>query len=201
MNISISKIVIVIAITLTLVGSFGNSRFFEFLYFLKISNSFGLYSFYDFHQTYFVFGEYWRLVSPTFLHFSLTHLVFNCLWIFVLGERIEKLDGLLLFTCLILIGSVISNFSQYYVSNNPLFGGLSGAVYSLLGFCYIREFIFHKTNYGLPPALYIFMLAWLLLGYTGFLEIFGFKIANTAHLAGLLVGVIIAILKGPQKAM
>ena len=43
-------------------------------------------------------NEWWRLITPMFIHFSLTHLVFNCLWIYVLGSKIEQIDGCLLYT-------------------------------------------------------------------------------------------------------
>ena len=33
------------------------------------------------------------LVTPMLIHFSFAHLVFNCLWIYVLGSKIEYNDG------------------------------------------------------------------------------------------------------------
>ena len=63
----------------------------------------------------------------------------------------------------------------------------------MLGYCYAMEFIKNKSRYLLPPAIYIFMIGWLLIGYFGILESFGFgKIANTAHLIGLISGILFA---------
>ena len=61
----------------------------------------------------------------------------------------------------------------------------------MLGYCYAMEFVKNKSRYLLPPAIYIFMFVWLLIGFTGFLDLLGFgKIANFAHLGGLLSGIL-----------
>lgn len=76
-----------------------------------------------------------------------------------------------------------------------MFGGLSGAVYGLLGYCFILELDKKRSRYNLPEALYLFMFIWLLVGFTGILNIFGFgNIANTAHLVGMIAGFIIGLI-------
>ncbi len=101
------------------------------------------------------------------IHFSPTHLIFNCLWIYILGKEIESFDGKWLFLILILITSASSNYAQYAFSGPSIFGGLSGVEYGLLGICFVQE------------------------TFTGFLDLLGFgKIANFAHLGGLISGII-----------
>tara|TARA_X000000368_G_scaffold378554_1_gene333030 strand:+ start:8005 stop:8427 length:423 start_codon:yes stop_codon:yes gene_type:complete len=130
-----------------------------------------------------------------FIHFSFAHLAFNCLWIYILGEKIEKINGTLIFLLLVLISSVVSNFSQFYWTSSNLFGGLSGVIYGLLGFCLIEEMESKYDLYGLPPALYLFMIIWLILGFMGILDLFGFgSVANFAHLGGLISGIIFAMI-------
>ena len=53
-----------------------------------------------------------------------------------------------------------------------------------------------KYNYyDLPPAIYLFMIIWLLLGFIGILDLFGFgSVANFAHLGGLISGIIFAMI-------
>jgi GlpG protein len=181
--------IIALAIFLTLFTNFGLNNFLEPLLFIKTNlNS-------SFENTYLINNEWWRLITPTFLHFSMTHLVFNCLWIYILGQRIEKLDGLSVFLFIFILTGILSNAGQFFWTQQYLFGGLSGAVYGLLGYCFIIELDGRHGRYGLPEALYLFMFIWLLVGFTGVLSFFGFgNVANTAHLIGMIAGFIIGLI-------
>ena len=190
MNINSSYFyIIALAIFITLFTNFGLNNFLEPLLFIKTNlNS-------SFENTYLINNEWWRLITPTFLHFSITHLVFNCLWIYILGSRIEKLDGLSVFLFIFILTGILSNAGQFFWTQQYLFGGLSGAVYGLLGYCFIIELDGRHGRYGLPEALYLFMFIWLLVGFTGVLSFFGFgNVANTAHLVGMIAGFIIGLI-------
>jgi len=122
-------------------------------------------------------------------------LIFNCLWIYILGSRIERLDGLSIFLFIFITTSVLSNVGQFLWTQQYLFGGLSGSVYGLLGYCFIVELDSRQVRYSLPVALYLFMFIWLLVGFTGILSFFGFgNVANTAHLVGMIAGFIIGLI-------
>ena len=155
----------------------------------------GYVSFNSFETTYMQNNEWWRLITPMFIHFSLTHLVFNCLWIYVLGSKIEQIDGHITFLNLVIFSSIISNLAQHFFGESALFGGLSGVIYGLLGYCMIIEIDTKQERYDLPPALYLFMLIWLILGFLGILNLFGFgNVANYAHLGGLISGIIFGMI-------
>lgn len=177
---------------LSFLTNFGFSNLLEPFLFLKGNE---LNSNPSFHFTYVVSQEWWRLITPTFLHFSITHLIFNCLWIYILGSRIQIIDGKVTFLTLFLISSLLSNLGQFFFAGDFLFGGLSGAIYGLLGYCFILDLDNRGQRYNLPNALYIFMFIWLLIGFTGILNIFGFgNVANIAHLVGMIAGFIIGIM-------
>ena len=191
-------IIILIASLVTFLSGFGNLisiiEPFSFLKF-EISDSYSRYiNFSTFENTYLINNEWWRLFAPIFIHFSLIHLVFNCLWIYVLGQQIEKIDGKILFITLIIFSGICGNYAQFISTGPSLFGGLSGCVYGMFGYTMITEFQKSRIIYGLPPAIYIFMIAWLVLGFIGVLSLFGLgNIANFAHLGGLIAGVIMAM--------
>ena len=161
----------------------------------EISDSYSRYiTFSTFENTYLINNEWWRLFAPIFIHFSLIHLVFNCLWVYVLGQQIEKIDGKTLFITLIIFSGICGNYAQFISTGPSLFGGLSGCVYGMFGYTMITEFQKSRIIYGLPPAIYIFMISWLVLGFIGVLSLFGLgNIANFAHLGGLIAGVIMAM--------
>ncbi|MCL6272097.1 rhomboid family intramembrane serine protease [Sansalvadorimonas sp. 2012CJ34-2] len=135
-------------------------------------------------------GEYWRLITPVFLHFGIAHLLFNALWVMDFGRRIELQHKGLFLIGLVAFTGIVSNILQYTVMDGfPRFGGMSGVIYGLLGFCWIREKEYPKA-YDVPSGIYMFMLVWLVIGFTGVLDLLGFgKVANAAHAGGLLSGV------------
>ena len=188
---------IVIAVVLSLLSNFGSLiAIIEPFTFTKISiSNQGFLSFSSAERTYLIENQWWRLITPMFLHFSFAHLAFNCLWIYVLGEKIERVDGKLIFTLIIILTGVFSNLLQYFWTSSSLFGGLSGVIYGMLGYCLVMEMESNYDKYGLPPGLYLFMIAWLILGFLGILDLFGFgSVANFAHLGGMLSGLMFAMI-------
>lgn len=135
-------------------------------------------------------GQWWRLLTPIFMHFSEMHILFNMLWVWVVGGRMEASQGSISLCGLVLFSGVLSNLCQFWVTG-PMFGGMSGVVFALLGYSWLWDRRGHMPRFGLPPALIGFVVLWLVLGFTGVLEGMGLgSIANTAHLAGLVAGLL-----------
>ncbi|RUO81163.1 rhomboid family intramembrane serine protease [Idiomarina tyrosinivorans] len=128
-------------------------------------------------------NEPWRFFTPALMHFTALHIVFNVFWWWYLGGRIERYLGTRWLAAVLLFTAVTSNLVQFY-SHGPEFGGLSGVVYGLLGFCWVYSWR-RLTPLYLPAGLIGFMIAWLVLGYTDILWV---NVANEAHLGGLLSG-------------
>ncbi len=139
-----------------------------------------------FHPTLAQFTDWqaWRYVTPAFIHFSVLHLVFNLLWWWYLGGQIEQRLGSGKLFILLIVGAALPNIAEFFASG-PRFGGLSGVVYALLGYSWLRTRLKPDCGLAMPPALMGFMLVWLVLG---FLDMLGTPTANMAHLVGLLVG-------------
>lgn len=140
-------------------------------------------------------GEWWRLVTPAFLHFGFMHIAFNLLWWWELGGLVEKEQSSWRLLALTTVIILVSNAAQF-LSYGAGFGGLSAVVYGLLGYLWLYPYVDPNATFRLRGAIVIFMLAWLALGYTGVFDaIFG-PISNDGHLAGLLVGCALGVLLG-----
>ncbi len=136
-------------------------------------------------------GQVWRLLTPDFLHFSWTHIIFNSVMLWFLGSQIEWFDGRGRLLTLFLVTSIFSNGLQYLVSG-PLFGGLSGVVYGILGYCWLSQRKLPRFQF--PSALVTFAVAWMVIGFTPFTEMLGLgRMANEAHLGGFVSGVALAL--------
>lgn len=139
-------------------------------------------------------GEVWRLVTPIFLHFSGIHIVFNVWALAAIGTLIEYRRGTLVLGVLVLLSAIASNVGQYIYLlevNRPqvLFGGMSGVVYALFGYVWMKGR--HEPEQGmiLHPSSVQTMLFWLVLCMTGLVG----NIANAAHVIGLVVGILIGL--------
>jgi len=140
-------------------------------------------------------GEIWRLVTPVFLHFGVFHVLFNSLWMWDLGRRLEFFLGRWHFLLFFVVTAIASNVAQYTWSGSSTFGGMSGVVYALVGFIAVRQRIAPHPLVAVSNALIGFMLVWLVLCMTGAVDYFiGGSVANAAHLGGLLAGAVYALL-------
>lgn len=145
-------------------------------------------------------GEIWRLYSPVLLHGGWLHIIFNMAWLWLLGRQIEERIGIFRYLVLSLIVGVISNVFQYLMSG-PAFFGYSGIVIGMVGFIWMRQKMAPWEGYPLDPNIVRFIVIYVVvllalemvtLGL-GFFHIeLGVNIANTAHIVGGLMGVLLA---------
>ncbi len=146
-------------------------------------------------------GEIWRLFTPCVLHYDLLHILFNMLWLWYLGRPIEQRIGPWRTLLLTLIAGIGSNTIQYLMSG-PFFIGYSGIVTALAGFIWMRERIAPWEGYPLNRGTILFLLFFI--GAIFVLQVVAFciqiftahnfapNIANTAHIAGALIGAALA---------
>ncbi len=131
--------------------------------------------------------QIWRWMSHALIHFSVAHVAFNMLWWWLLGGGIEKKLGSIKLVQLFIVAAVLSGAGQYWV-DGAKFGGLSGVIYALVGYSWLSGVLSPHRGVNLPLSTFIFMLVWLVLG---FVQPY-MAIANTAHLVGLITGVVLA---------
>jgi GlpG protein len=129
-------------------------------------------------------GQVWRLITPIFIHYGILHFIFNMFWIRDLGSMLEGKKGPIWLVLMVLLIAVLSNIAQFVVAG-PGAGGMSGVVYGLFGYVWMRGKYAPHEGLNLHPHTVFYMIAWFFLCFTGWVG----PIANTAHAVGLLVGV------------
>ena len=140
--------------------------------------------------------QIWRFVTPAFLHFSALHLIFNLMWWWYLAGLVERQLGTSKLLTLLLVGAVIPNLLEFLLSG-PDFGGLSAVVNTLVGYCWIIGRMKPDGEVKLQDGIFIFMVVWLAIGFSGLL---GNNLANVAHLSGLAIGLLHGWLDGRKSA-
>lgn len=129
-------------------------------------------------------GEWWRLFLPVFYHNDLLHLVFNVLMVHRLGSAIEyhfRSRYLLLQALVFGVGGVLA---EGFITRGSAMG-LSGVVYGLLGFVWVRGRLDPRSPIMPAQSVIIFMLFWMLLGFMDVVSM-----ANWAHAGGLVLGML-----------
>ena len=138
-------------------------------------------------------GEWYRLVTAIFLHFSIEHLLNNMVVLAVLGERLEKVMSrfsyLLVYFIAGIGGNLISMGIEISTGRYAVSAGASGAVFGMMGavlYIMIRN---HGKMLDLSIKRMLLMLALSI--YLGFADA---GVNSTAHLGGLACGFMAAVL-------
>lgn len=135
-------------------------------------------------------GEFWRLLTPAFIHFDPLHLLFNMLWLLDLGSMLEARLGTGRLGLKILLFGVLSNLCQFALGG-PWFNGFSGVNYGLFGYIWVRGRLDPRSGLHLQPHTVAMMIIWFALCFANVIP----NVANGAHAAGLSLGIIWAYLE------
>jgi len=139
-------------------------------------------------------GQVWRMITPIFIHFGVLHLVFNMMWTFDLGRRIEPVRGPVKMVLLVIVIAAVSCCAEaLWINNAPRshqffapFGGMSGVVAGLFGYAWMCGYFRAYEQIGVTQYETGLMLGWLVICSFGVVG----PIANAAHWGGLVVGMI-----------
>ncbi|HMD90360.1 MAG TPA: rhomboid family intramembrane serine protease [Anaerolineaceae bacterium] len=144
---------------------------------------------------YILAGEFWRLITPMFLHASIIHIAFNMYALFVLGPGLERFYGHKRFLALYMIGGFAGNVLSFLFSPDSSIGA-STAIFALVSaqgiFIYKNRFLFGKN----ARSLIINTIGIVIINF-----VFGLapqsNVDNFGHLGGLLGGLAFAWFAGP----
>ena len=133
-------------------------------------------------------GEYWRLVTPIFIHSGFSHLLFNCFSLIIIGPGLENILGTYRFTLLFMLSGILANVFTFFTE--PLMYahvGSSGSIYGLFGcFAYI---VFFRKDLISPQNSQV-ILALIIIGLV--MTFFQSSINITGHIGGLITGFALA---------
>ena len=147
-------------------------------------------------------GEYWRLLTSTFLHAHALHLLLNMGILFLLGSLLEGVYGRGRFLFVYLSSAIISSVASLLFVQNALGVGASGAVFGLIGVAVAlgsryKDRLPRRLGRILGLRLLPFIGIDLLLGFF-VLPHFNYNVNNAAHISGLLTGFIGGIVLTPE---
>ncbi|WP_370419999.1 rhomboid family intramembrane serine protease [Streptomyces sp. QH1-20] len=128
-------------------------------------------------------GQWYRLLTATFLHQEPMHLAFNMLSLWFLGPPLEAALGRIRYLALYVLSGLGGSALAYFVAapNQPSLGA-SGAIFGLLG---ATAVLLRRLNYDMRPVVALLVLN----------LIFTFTWSNIsweAHVGGLVVGTAVA---------
>lgn len=131
-------------------------------------------------------GEYWRFITPIFLHANALHVGLNMLNLFVLGVFLERLLGHTRFLLIYLVTGIISIIASFVFAPAEISVGASGAIFGLVG-AYSIFVLTHRRAFrrnGIPTLLWLIFIIGINLSIGLFVQ----NVDNYAHIGGLVSG-------------
>lgn len=129
-------------------------------------------------------GEYYRLFTSVFLHWTLLHIGFNMLVLFMLGPSLEGLFGHFRYTVLYVLAGLGGAVASYCFSSvGTLSVGASGAIFGLMGAIVVGG---RKIKADVTQVMILLVIN-LAIGFAP-----GGTVDWRAHLGGLVVGCLVA---------
>ncbi len=127
-------------------------------------------------------GEWWRILSPAFLHYGPFHLAVNMYSLYFAGSLLEQVIGRWRFALLYFASGIAGSAGAIWLSPNSVTVGASGAIFGVLGGLFVLERERHIATGGQVAGLIVLNL------------VFTFALSNISvggHIGGLIAGAIL----------
>src|SRR5215510_4735725 len=90
-------------------------------------------------------GQWWRFITPIFIHIGMLHLLFNSYALWIVGPQVEKLYGPARFVILYLLTGIAGVWGSYWYHPDVISAGASGAIFGLFGVLFVFSIKYRKT--------------------------------------------------------
>lgn len=140
-------------------------------------------------------GDWWRLITPVFLHIGLTHLVVNSVTVYYIGTQIENMFGHIRFLAIYFVSALTGNLASFVFMPDSLSAGASTAIFGLFGAFLMLGESFHHNPYIrlLSRQFLIFVVINLVFDlFMPGIDIYG-------HLGGLVGGFLMGYVVGTPQ--
>lgn len=132
-------------------------------------------------------GEYFRLLTPVFFHYDVSHIFFNMWGLLVLGRYAERIFGGWRFSVVYVLAGIAGCLLSFAFNDHPSLGA-SGAIFGLMGALLAFGRLDRKAfSMSIGTSVYYMLALNLLIGF------FVPNIDYWGHLGGLAGGFLIGM--------
>lgn len=135
-----------------------------------------------------VHGEWYRIVTSMFLHFSFEHILMNMLSLFIFGKIVEAIIGSWRMLTVYFIAGLFGNFVSLSFNTTTISVGASGAIFGLIGSIFAMMYVSKTFNKKMLGQLLIALV--ILVGVSLFMS----NINIVAHIGGFIGGLLITLI-------
>ena len=142
-------------------------------------------------------GEWWRLLTSTFIHIGFMHLLFNAFALFQLGPEAERLFGRGRFLVIYFLAGLYGSLASYIFSSS-VSAGASGAIFGLVGALIAYMLRYRRLFGGFGQSYLTNMLVIVAINF-----VYGLTtgvVDNWGHGGGLIAGLLFGWLLSPRYA-
>lgn len=141
-------------------------------------------------------GEWWRLITPIFLHIGFTHLVFNSLIIYFLGAEVEMIIGHFRYFILYFTSGILGNIASFAL-NNSVSAGASTAIFGIFASTLVLAKLYpYHTGIQLLSRNYLTLIILNVV-----FGLFSASTDNAGHIGGLVGGYLMMYALSSRNAL
>lgn len=133
-------------------------------------------------------GQYWRFITPIFIHIGFTHILLNSITLYYLGSQLELLYGSWRFILIYLFGGLMGNIMSFAFSD-AISAGASTSLFGLFAATIVLGRLY-PHNYALKSMAQGFTILIILNFIVGLTSP---GIDNWGHFGGAVGGALAAV--------